>query len=209
MSPASLPTHVERVLKDFVGGCGRSFDERLSSVVLYGSAAEGRTHNSSDVNVIVVLHEFRERDVAAMADTVRLARAVIHLDVMYLLVREVPMAVECFAHKFGGIVRRHRMLHGPDPFVGLTPSRTAEIHRLRYLVFNLQLRLRQGYAEHAGHEKELAALLAETAGPLKSCISALARLEGRAESAPLEANSFAEVLKLAQRMRDRAWKLEE
>ena len=73
------------------------------------------------------------------------------------------------------------VLYGPDPFTGLAPSRAAEIHRLRYVIFNLQLRLRQGYAEHAGHDEELARLLAEAAGPLRACASALARLENQAE----------------------------
>jgi len=202
---------VEKVLKDFVAGCVKSFAGRLSSIALYGSATEGRTNAASEVNVIVVVQEFRQQDVAGIAQTVRLARAVIHLDVMYLLVNEVPAAVECFAHKFGGIVRRHRMLHGPDPFEGLAPSRSAEIHRLRYVIFNLQLRLRQGYAEHAGQDQELAVLLADTAGPLRACATALARLEGRGDlaiSPPPDAGSFFEVLEIVEKLRKRVWNLE-
>jgi predicted nucleotidyltransferase len=186
-STAPLPAHVEKILHDFVAACGKSFAERLSSIVLFGSAAEGRMRATSDVNVIVVLKEYRQKDVADMAQTVRLARAVIHLDVMYLLVQEVHTAVECFAQKFGDIVRRHRMLHGADPFAGLSPSRGAEIYRLRQVIFTLQLRLRQGYAERAGQEDQVALLLADVAGPLRTCAATLARLENQGNFAPKEA----------------------
>jgi predicted nucleotidyltransferase len=182
-----LPAHVEKILADFVAECRKCFADRLSSIILFGSAAEGRMRATSDVNVIVVLHEFRQKDVAEMAQTVRLARAVIRLDVMYLLANEVALAVECFAQKFGDVVRRHKMLHGPDPLVGLAPSRAAEIYRLRQVIFNLELRLRQGFAEHAGQEDQLALLLADMAGPLRTCAATLARLENQGNFAPKEA----------------------
>jgi len=192
---APLPAHVEKILKDFVAACQRVFAERLSSIVLFGSAAEGRLRATSDVNVIVVLNEFAQKDVADMAQTVRLARAVIRLDILYLLPNEIPAAVECFAQKFGDIIRRHRMLHGPDLFLGLTPTRGAESYRLRQVIFNLQLRMRQGYGEHAGQEEQVAMLLADVAGPLRTCAATLARLENQGDYAPKEAlerlvNSF-------------------
>jgi predicted nucleotidyltransferase len=186
-SGASLPSHVEKILKDFVAACVKTFAGRLSSIVLFGSAAEGRMRATSDVNVIVVLNEYEQKDVADMAQTVRLARAVMRLDVMYLLASEIPTAIECFAQKFGDIVRRHKMLHGPDPFEGLAPTRGAEIYRLRQVIFNLQLRLRQGYAERAGLEDQLAMLLADVAGPLRTCAATLARLQSQGTFPPKEA----------------------
>lgn len=182
-----LPAHVEKILKDFVAVCVKTFAENLSSIVLFGSAAEGRMRATSDVNVIVVLNEYQQKEVADMAQTVRLSRAVIRLDAMYLLANEISAAVECFAQKFGDIVRRHRVLHGPDPFQGLSPSRGAEVYRLRQVIFNLQLRMRQGYAERAGQEDRVSALMADVAGPLRSCAAALARLENQGTFAPKEA----------------------
>ena len=51
-------------------------------------------------------------------------------------------AAEAFAVKFGDIGRRHRMLHGVDPFEALTASRAATIARLRQVLLNQLLRLR-------------------------------------------------------------------
>jgi len=186
-SAAPVPANVEKILNDFIQAAQKAFAERLSSVVLFGSAAEGRMRATSDVNVAVVLKEFRQKDAAEIAGTARLARAAIRLQVMYLLVDEIPAAIECFAQKFGDIVRRHRILYGPDPFEGVAPSRAAEIYRLRQVVLNLQVRMRQGFAEHAGQEDQLAQLLADMSGPLRTCAAALERLENQGTFAPKEA----------------------
>ena len=53
-----LPENVERVLEGFVQSAQTAFGTDLISVVLYGSAAEGRMRSTSDVNVIVVLSRF-------------------------------------------------------------------------------------------------------------------------------------------------------
>src|SRR5580693_2925046 len=111
-----LPPNVEKILTDFIAAVKKAFDDRLSSIVLFGTAAEGRMRATSDVNVILVLTEYQQKDVSDMAQSVRLARSAIQLKPMYLLVGEIPAAIECFAQKFGDIVRRHRVLFGPDPF---------------------------------------------------------------------------------------------
>ena len=48
--------------------------------------------------------------------------------------------------KFADIVRRHRVLHGVDPFAGVTISRAAAVTRVRQVLLNLVLRLRASYA---------------------------------------------------------------
>src|SRR5947208_2031042 len=62
--PDDLPAHVETVVRDFVATCRKNLAERLSSIVLFGTAAEGRLRATSDVNIIVVLREYRQKDVA-------------------------------------------------------------------------------------------------------------------------------------------------
>jgi predicted nucleotidyltransferase len=184
---APLPPRVDRLLNDFVESAKKSFAERLSSIVLFGTAAEGRLRATSDVNVIVVLTAFKPDEVTLIAPTLRLARAIVRLDVMYLMVDEIPAVVECFAQKFGDIARRHRVLHGPDPFANLAPSRAAEIYRLRQVVLGLQLHMRQGFAERAGQEDQVARLLADSAGPMRSCAATVMRLENQGSLSPKEA----------------------
>jgi predicted nucleotidyltransferase len=192
---SGLPPHVETVLKDFLEAARKAFAERMVSIVLFGSGAENRLRPTSDVNLLVVLNEFNQKDISELSPAVRMARVVIRLEVMYVLANELPAAVECFAQKFGDIIRRHRILAGVDPFDGLAPTRHAEIYRLRQVIFNLQLRMRQGFAERAGQEDMLAQLIADISGPLRTCAAALARLENQGNYSPKEAleklvNSF-------------------
>jgi predicted nucleotidyltransferase len=194
-SVGELPSNVETVLKDFLEAARKAFAERLHSIVLFGSAAENKLRATSDVNILVVLTEFNQKDITDMAPAIRIARAAIRLEVMYLLTNEVAGAVECFAQKFGDIIRRHRVLAGVDPFEGLSPTRHAEIYRLRQVIFNLQLRMRQAFAERAGQEDRIGMLIAEISGPLRTCAASLARLENQGNYTPKEAleklvNSF-------------------
>jgi len=56
-----LAENVELVLDSFLDSAKQSFGQDLLSVVLYGSAAEGRMRAASDVNLMLVLRQFNER----------------------------------------------------------------------------------------------------------------------------------------------------
>jgi len=182
-----LPELIERGLNDFVAAAKTSLGDRLLSVVLFGSAAEGRMRATSDVNLILVLSEFRQRDVEVLAPALRLARAAILLEPMFLLASEVETAAECFAQKFSDIGRRRRVVYGPDPFASLKIPRGAEIFRLRQVLLNLAMRLRESFAEKAGREDQIALLIADAAGPLRTSAATLAELETGTRQAPKEA----------------------
>jgi predicted nucleotidyltransferase len=172
-----LPETVSQALNDFIAAAKAAFSERLSSVVLFGSAAEGRLRATSDVNLILVLTDFLQNDAEQLAPALKIARAAIHLEPMFLLASEIKLAAECFAQKFSDIARRRRVLHGPDPFANVTIPRAAEIFRLKQVLLNLVLRLRESFAVRAGREDQVAMLVADTAGPLRACAATLLELE--------------------------------
>jgi predicted nucleotidyltransferase len=187
MAAAALPQTVDRALTDFLDAAKSAFANHLSSAVLFGSAAEGRMRATSDVNLILILTEFVPGEIERLAPALNLARAAIRLEPMFLLGSEIPAAAECFAQKFADIARRRRVLHGPDPFLNLAVPRAAEIFRLKQVLLNLSLRLRESYAERAGREERIAALVAETAGPLRTCAATLLELETGSAHPPKEA----------------------
>lgn len=173
-----LPPSVSQVLANFTAAAQSAFGGDLCSIVLYGSAAEGRMRSTSDVNIIVVLSAFDSARADSLRDTLRTAQAAVRLAAMFLLQSEVAAAVELFAVKFADVFRRRRILVGIDPFVGLEPSRSAEIVRLKQVLLNLVLRLRQQYLLRSLREEQATVVLAETAGPLRACAAALLDLEG-------------------------------
>lgn len=174
-------------LTDFIESTRHAFADDLRSIVLYGSAAEGRLRTTSDVNLLLVLSRFDPDNAEKLREPLRIAHAAIRLRTMFLLDSEIEAATEAFAVKFGDIARRRRILYGADPFAGLKPSRTATVTRLNQTLLNLVLRLRETYVTRGLREEQLAIAIAEAAGPLRACAATLLELEGATAASPKEA----------------------
>src|SRR5438128_1956085 len=95
-----LPQNVSRLLGEFVRAAKIAFGGDLESIVLYGSAAEGKMRATSDVNVIVLLRAFNGYRADQMREPLRLAQAAIQLKAMFLLKSEVDSAASAFAQRF-------------------------------------------------------------------------------------------------------------
>jgi predicted nucleotidyltransferase len=183
----TLPTNVSTTLNTFVAAAKKAFADQLVSVVLYGSGAEGKLRPTSDVNLVLVLTAFNRDLVDPLREPLRLAQAAIRLRVMFLLQDELKPASQAFAVKFADIMRRRLVLYGEDPFASLSVSRGDAIFRLKQTLLNLTLRLRETYIARSLREEQLPAVIADAAGPLRSCASTLLELEGRPASSPKEA----------------------
>jgi len=176
---ADLPFSAATVLAEFVESARELLGPTLRSVVLYGSAAEGRLRPTSDLNLILVLGSFEPASIDRLREPMHSAQAAARLAPMFLLRDEVPAAMECFAAKFADVLRRRRVLFGEDPFEGLSIPREAKIARLRQVLLNLVLRLRASYALTGDREEHLAFVVADAAAPLRSCAATMLELEGK------------------------------
>lgn len=186
-SEVTLPTNVSTTLSSFIASAKKSFGDNLLSAVLYGSGAEGKLRPTSDVNLIILLAAFEREQADQLREPLRLAEAAIRLRVMFLLRDELKPASQAFAVKFADITRRRLVLYGDDPFASLAVSREDAIFRLKQTLLNLTLRLRETYIARSLREEQLAVVIADTAGPLRSCASTLLELEGNPASSPKEA----------------------
>ena len=187
MSAAALPDSIARVLDGFLTDARSILGPRLISAVLYGSAAENRLRPASDVNLILVLSAFEPAQAELLRQPYAAAEAAIRLRVMFLLASEVAAAAECFGQKFSDIVRRHRVLFGPDPFAEIVVPRAALVARLNQVLLNLLLRLRASYIQSGATPERLSAVIADAAGPLRSCAATLRELESQPSLPPKEA----------------------
>lgn len=174
-----LPALVREELERLVEAARRALGEDLLSIVLYGSAAEGRLRTTSDVNLLFVLRRFERPRIEALQEPLRTARAAMGAAPMFLLASELPEAADAFAVKFADLLRRRRVLHGEDPLAGLVIPREAELRRLRQVLLNQVLRMRERFAVAGLRQEQLARALAEAAGPLRAAAAALLELEGR------------------------------
>lgn len=183
----TIPTNVSSALTTFIAAAKKAFGDNLLSVVLYGSGAEGKLRPTSDVNLILLLASFEREHADQLREPLRLAEAAIRLRVMFLLQDELKPASQAFAVKFADITRRRLVLYGDDPFAAISVSREDAIFRLKQTLLNLTLRLRETYVARSLREEQVAAVIADTAGPLRSCASTLLELEGNSAASPKEA----------------------
>ena len=185
-APALTTTErAERGLSDLVAAARQALGDTLDSIVLYGSAAEGRLRAVSDVNVIFVLNRFDPARVDAIREPVRVAQAAIRLAPMVLLRDEIPHAASAFAVKFADVVRRHRVLHGSDPFADLAIAHDRLLTRLLQVLLNLRLRLRAAYVTRS-FDDQLVPVIVHAASALRSAAATLRDLEGKPRVSPRE-----------------------
>lgn len=182
-----LPEAVGLNLSAFVESARTIFGADLKSVVLFGSGAEGKLRPASDVNLILILTSFDPAKADAVRAPYAAAQAAIRLKAMLLLESELPQALISFGQKFSDILRRRRVLFGPDPFAGAQVPRSAIVLRLRQVLLNLTLRLREGYVEQGSTPERISTLIAEAAGPLRTCAATVLELEGKSATSPKEA----------------------
>ena len=188
-SPVSTTTErAEQGLTVLVAAAREALGDTLESIVLYGSAAEGRLRPASDVNVIFVLSRFDAARADALADAVRVAQAAIRLASMFLLRDEIPHASAAFAVKFADIVRRHRVLHGTDPFANLgDPARSAARAADAGADESAHPAAGGGRVKHHRFEDQLVGVITDAAGGLRSAAATLLEREGHRRLAPREA----------------------
>jgi predicted nucleotidyltransferase len=185
-APALTTTErAERGLSDLVAAARQALGDTLDSIVLYGSAAEGRLRAVSDVNVIFVLNRFDPARVDAIREPVRVAQAAIRLAPMVLLRDEIPHAASAFAVKFADVVRRHRVLHGSDPFANLAIAHDRLLTRLLQVLLNLCLRLRAAFVTRS-FDDQLVPVIVHAGSALRSAAATLRDLEGKPRVSPRE-----------------------
>jgi predicted nucleotidyltransferase len=173
-----LPSNVATVLSAFLTAARDAMSADLVSAVVFGSAADGQLGPTSDVNLLLVLRTFAPDKITQMRDAFLAAEAAIKLRVMFLLEDEVPIAAEFFAQKFADILRRHKTVYGKDVLAALKIARSAEIFRLRQILLNLTLRLREASIARGHRPEQVALILADAFGPLRAACATLLELEG-------------------------------
>ncbi|MES2355523.1 MAG: nucleotidyltransferase domain-containing protein [Pseudomonadota bacterium] len=182
-----IPTHVQQAINTFVEAAKQAFESELSAIVLYGSAAEGRLRATSDVNMLLVLKRFDQAQADRMREPMRLAHAAVQMNAMFVLETEIQAAMEAFAVKFADIHARHQVLYGNDPFTHLRTAKADVVRRLKQVLLNLQLRLRERYILTSLREEQLALVIADTVGPLRASAASLRQIEGQSPLPPKQA----------------------
>jgi predicted nucleotidyltransferase len=182
-----LPEAVERAIGSFVAAAKAAFGDDLLSILLFGSGAEQNLRPTSDVNILLVLKRFERGGADRLREPLRFAHAAVELNAMFMLESELPDAMDAFAVKFADILHRHRVLHGSNPFASVAVSDAALLRRLKPVLLNLQIRLRERYVLISLREEQLGRVIADAAPPLRASAASILQLEGNPAPSPKKA----------------------
>ena len=151
-------------LAEFVARLKTAVGANLQSVILYGSAARGETHEKySDVNLLCVFGSLSADDLLKLSPVVTwwLDKQKEPAPLLFTM-DELRESADVFAIEFVDMKENHRVLHGPDVVaeiaVPMNLHRVQVEHELRSAV----LKLRMHFIRRAGDAKALYEILADS-----------------------------------------------
>jgi predicted nucleotidyltransferase len=154
---------MERVLNQLVEKLSKTYQERLVSVVLYGSGAVG-DHNGrfSDINVLCVLRAVTPVELRDSAPIVHWWRKLGNPSPLLLSLDEVRTSTDCFPIEFHDMRERHRVLYGEDVVRDLDVDKSYYRAQVEHELRAKLLRLRQKAAGVIGERDLLLQLMADS-----------------------------------------------
>ncbi len=154
---------MERVLNQLVERLRKTYEDRLVSVVLYGSGAVGDHHGRfSDLNVLCVLRQVTLKELTESASVFRWWRGLDNPAPLLLSTDELRNSTDCFPIEFHDIRERHRVLFGDDVVADLAIDDSFYRAQVEYELRSKLLRLRQKAAGVLGDKDLLRRLLADS-----------------------------------------------
>lgn len=145
---------MNKILNDLIENLKKTFDERLSSVFLYGSCAvEDCSKSFSDLNLIVIIKNLRAEDLKkAHSFSVKFAQKAKYLPI-FMDRDEWFSSCDVYAIECADIKDRHKILYGEN----LIKTTSIDKENLRFQceqeTKNLLIRLRQAYLSKAKNKK--------------------------------------------------------
>jgi predicted nucleotidyltransferase len=139
---------MESVLNQLLDRLRKTYQDRLVSVVLYGSAAVGDHHGRfSDLNVLCVLREVTPRELGESAPIFHWWRKLGNPSPLLFSLEELRASTDCFPIEFHDIRERHRVLYGEDVVTNLAVGKVFYRAQVEHELRAKLLRLRQKAAE--------------------------------------------------------------
>ena len=167
-------------LDELVAQLQAAYGARLSSVVLYGSAAGGdHIPSRSDYNVLVLLDSLdNSQSFVAASAVARAWREAGNPPPMTMTLEEWRRSSDIFPMEYADILERNRVLHGAPPFEGISVDRGDLRLQLEQQVMGKLLQLRQGALLAGTDGKRQTELVAASLSTMMVLFRAVLRLHG-------------------------------
>jgi predicted nucleotidyltransferase len=154
---------MERDLNQLVEKLQKTFGDRLTAVVLYGSAAVGDHHAKfSDLNILCVFSQVTPRELGEAEPIFHWWRGRGNPSPLLLSEHEVRTSTDCFPIEFHDIKERNRLLAGRDVVSDLVLDKSFHRAQVEHELRAKLLRLRQKAAAVLSDKDLLRRMLADS-----------------------------------------------
>ena len=152
-------------LKELVSKLEHAFQDRLVSVILYGSGASEDHHAKfSNLNVLCVLKQITPRELGESESIFHWWRQHKHPAPLLMSEEEVHHSADCFPIEFHDMKDRRKMLYGPDVIADVHIDSKFYRAQVEYELRSKLFRLRQ----------QAASVLSDPEKLLKLCVDSVA-----------------------------------
>lgn len=166
-----------KALERVVSGLRERLEDRLVSLILYGSSVRGNVVDGvSDLNLLIVLRESRPEEHAIIGEAIRGIRPPV--EPFIVGIRGFERSCRAFAVKIHSIARHYHVLHGADALANLETPLSLRRFLAEQSLRNLWLRLAHLFATHGDSPRVYARWLIESTAPIFTDLCEPLRLEG-------------------------------
>ncbi len=154
---------IEKQLQDLVSKAKTALDARLSSILLYGSAARNEFDSGhSDLNILILTNDLNPATLKAAAPLLIWWVEQRNPQPLLFTLDEFRRSCDAFPIEITDIKASHRILFGESPLEGLTVDRTHHRAQLEHEIRSKLLRLRQKAMPVLGDNKALLRLMEDS-----------------------------------------------
>jgi hypothetical protein len=178
----ALPAGTARTLARLQADLQEIFGTRFESLVLYGTHVQASAGAASaPLHTLALVASLTYADLSACASRTRDWLGAGLATPLLLGADEFAASLDAFPLEYGAIIAHHQVLHGSDPFAGISVDpedvrRACEVQAKSHL-----LHLREGFLETGGRGEAVARLIQGSIGSFTTLLINLATLDGNGD----------------------------
>lgn len=181
-----------RTLDDFAAQLTSALGDRLTTLLLYGSAARESGAGSQELgaggmNTLLIVDSVDAELFTRLSGPVRDWLRAKHPPPLVLTDSEWRESANAFPIEYEDIRAHHRVLAGRDPWAGITVRSEHVRRQLEHELIGKLMHLRQAFAAYWNDRRRLSVVVREQRSSFLTMLRALLRLAGRAAPAAPDA----------------------
>ncbi|MBK5255336.1 MAG: nucleotidyltransferase domain-containing protein [Vicinamibacteria bacterium] len=182
--PARVKEHLDTLTRSLEGACGSN----LASLCVYGSAVRGGfVEGTSDVDLVVVLHDTAHERLTALSEPLMLANHAVRAEAMVLRLNDLAPASDVFPLFYDDIKSCHALLSGTDVWKDVSVTDTHRRLRIEQELREAKIRMHRAVVDARGEDEALARFVSRKVTQIRSPLHALLTLQGTSCGESVEA----------------------